>query len=303
MLWLAGPILVVMFIAMPETYPRTILKRRAIRLRKLTGNPNLKSQGEIDEGNLSFSSVAIESLYRPSQIMILDPAVGFTALYTALVYGIYYTFFEALPNVYIAKYGFNVGEMGLTFLAITVGVVVSIILYWSYVYFHVEPSIKKFGLGTPEARLVPALFASIILPIGLFMFGKLRYFLQTSIKILANTVCTFQAWTSNPKIHWIVSVIGIFLFTIGIFIVIQCVFIYLALTYPEYAASLFAGNDLTRSTLAAGAVLFAQPLYGNLGIGSGVSILAACTALCAGGCWGLWKYGATLRARSRFAAK
>jgi MFS transporter, DHA1 family, multidrug resistance protein len=76
---------------------------------------------------------------------------------------------------------------------------------------------------------------------------------------------------------------------------------YLPLSYPQYAASLFATNDTIRSALAAGSIIFAHPLYVNLGIGRGVSILGG---LAAGGCLGIWAlyiYGAKLRARSRFA--
>ena len=78
---------------------------------------------------------------------------------------------------------------------------------------------------------------------------------------------------------------------------------YLPLSYPQYAASLFAANDACRSALAAGSIIFAHPLYVNLGIGRGVSILGG---LAAGGCigvWALYYYGAKLRARSNFAMK
>ena len=76
---------------------------------------------------------------------------------------------------------------------------------------------------------------------------------------------------------------------------------YLPLTYPQYAASLFAANDTSRSALAAGSIIFAHPMYVNLGIGRGVSILGG---LMVGGAVGivvLYYYGATLRAKSKFA--
>jgi DHA1 family multidrug resistance protein-like MFS transporter len=104
-------------------------------------------------------------------------------------------------------------------------------------------------------------------------------------------------------VHWIGSIIGISVFTIGIFIVLQCIFVYLPLTYPQYAASLFAGNDFTRSTLATAAIHFSRPLYGNLGIGRGCSLLAGLTCGCVFGVYGLFFYGEKLRARSKFAAK
>ena len=78
---------------------------------------------------------------------------------------------------------------------------------------------------------------------------------------------------------------------------------YLPLTYPQYAASLFAGNDACRSMLAAGSIIFAHPLYVNLGIGRGISILGGLSAGGVIGIWLLYFYGASLRARSKFAAK
>ena len=75
------------------------------------------------------------------------------------------------------------------------------------------------------------------------------------------------------------------------------------LTYPQYAASLFAGNDFVRSSMAAGAIHFSTPLFYNLGVGPGVSLLACLTVLGVIGVWILWIFGGTLRARSKFAAK
>ena len=132
-----------MVLFLPETSSSNILLRRARRLRKLTGDDRLKAQSEIDQANLTPRDVAYEALVRPAQLIFMDPAIGFTAGYVALCYGIYYSFFEAFPLVYIDLYGFNVGEMGLTFLSITVGVIISIIVYYAYIWYVVEPSIRK----------------------------------------------------------------------------------------------------------------------------------------------------------------
>jgi DHA1 family multidrug resistance protein-like MFS transporter len=113
-----------------------------------------------------------------------------------IVYAIFYSFFEAFPLVYIDMYKFNLGEMGLTFLSIAVGVIIAIAAYWSYIYWVMEPEIRANGLGAPERRLIPALVSSIFCPVGLFIFG----------------------WASNPAVHWIGSVIGVSIFTIGIFV-------------------------------------------------------------------------------------
>lgn len=85
------------------------------------------------------------------------------------------------------------------------------------------------------------------------------------------------------------------------FWIFQSIFIYLPLSYPRYAASLFAANDVCRSMFAAGCVLFARPMFVNLGIGGGVSLLAGLACLGVGGMFYLWKYGAWLRSKSTFA--
>ena len=279
-LWMAGPVFLLMFATMPETSAANILLRRARRLRALTGNQNLKSQSEIDQGAKTMRKVITDSFVIPIKIFLLDPAVTFTNIYTSLIYSIYYSFFEAFPLAYVDKYGFNLGELGVVFLCIIVGCVVGIIVYVSYVYWYLEPDIIKNGLRAQEHRLVPALVAVFLMPTGLFWFG----------------------WTANSgDIHWMVSIVGIGVYATGAFILFQCIFMYLPLIYPQYAASLFAANDLCRSALAAGSIIFAHPLYVNLGIGRGISILGGLMVGGVFGVWALYFYGARLRARSKFA--
>ena len=280
-LWISGPVFLVLFFCLPETSASNILLRRAQRLRLLTRNQHLRSQSEITQSQLTLNEIAIDSLWKPMQILLQDPAVLFAALYSSLVYGIYYSFFEVFPLVYLDIYGFNFGQMGLTFLSISVACSLAIAGYCGYLYFILEPDIKARGFQAPEQRLIPALFASTLLPVGLFLFG----------------------WTANIHVHWIASVIGIGIYTFGVFIVLQCIFLYVPLTYPQYAASLFASNDFARSAMAAGAIVFARPLYSNLGIGQGISLLAGFTVACVGGIFALYFCGAKLRARSRFALK
>lgn len=291
MLWLAGPVFVSLLFFLPETSSPNILARRAARLRKSSGNPNIKSQSELDQEKLTVNEVLVGNLIRPFQINILDPAVGFTSVYTALVYAIYYSFFEVFPIVYgpghegtvTHGYHMNAGQIGLIFLCILVAVLIAVPSYFLYIKYMFIPEIMQKGLTAPERRLIPAMFVSFLAPVGLFLF----------------------AWTGNsaPKIHWIAPTIGISIYTISIFLILQCIFIYVPMTYPQYAASLFAANDFARSALATGAILFARPLFLNLGVGRGVSLLGGLTVMGIIGIWTLYYYGAALRARSRFAAK
>lgn len=292
-LWLASPVFVFMFFFLPETSTPTILLRRAQRLRRLTKNNNLQSQSETDQAKLTVNEVVVQSLWRPLQINLFDPSVLFTSLYIGLMYGIFYSFFEVFPFVYSTGlpghasptngYGMNAGQVGLIFLSISVGVLIAIVCYVTYLRFVFEREIQTRGLGEPERRLICGLPASFLVPIGLFMFG----------------------WTGNssPNIPWIVPTIGITIFVVGIFTLFQVIFIYIAISYPIYSASLFAANDFVRSSIGCAAIHFSRPLFINLGVGKGVSLLAGLS--CGGviGIFVLYFYGASLRRKSKFAAK
>ena len=78
---------------------------------------------------------------------------------------------------------------------------------------------------------------------------------------------------------------------LGLFIITQCMFIYLPFTYPKYTGSLFAANGFARAAFAAGAVLFSRPTFERLGVPGGVSLLGGLTVVGIGGIYGfvfLW---------------
>src|SRR5690242_911145 len=93
---MAGPIFILFFFFLPETHPSTILLHRARRLRKISGNPKILTKTEIDRRGQSFAFILWEAIVKPIEIMIKDPAIAFVNIYTALTYGIYYSFFEGI---------------------------------------------------------------------------------------------------------------------------------------------------------------------------------------------------------------
>jgi MFS transporter, DHA1 family, multidrug resistance protein len=86
-LWASAPVFVAMFLLLPETSTPNLLYRRAQRLRKLTGSERFLSQAEIDQRNLDGSAVVMSALVKPFEISFKDPAVLFTQIYTAIIYG------------------------------------------------------------------------------------------------------------------------------------------------------------------------------------------------------------------------
>lgn len=169
---MSGPVLILMLVFLPETSADAILLRRAQRLRRITQNPSIYSASEIARGDQSLKATMTDSLIKPIEIMIKDPAIFFTNLYTSLVYGIYYSFFEAFPLVYPVLYGFSSGQSGLIFVSLAVSCGLGMLAYIIYLYTYLIPDLKKNGHRDQEHRLVPALVASIFPPVGLVLFGK-----------------------------------------------------------------------------------------------------------------------------------
>ncbi|KAJ6031676.1 major facilitator superfamily domain-containing protein [Penicillium herquei] len=278
-IWASAPVFIVMLLFLPETSTPTILLRRAQRLRKIYNEKRFMSQSELDQQHMKMRAIAVDALIKPMEITIKDPAVLFVQIYTAIIYGIYYSFFEVFPLVYPVDYNMNTGQTGLVFLCILVSCIIGIASYSAYLYFWMNPRIDKYGWPVQESRLLPALPSSFGPTIGLFLF----------------------AWTARASIHWIAPTIGITIYGATVFVVMQCIFVYIPLSYPKYAASLFAANDFFRSALACGSVLFAHPLFGNLGVAKGVSLLGGLSVIGIIGIWLLYFYGGKLRALSKFA--
>jgi DHA1 family multidrug resistance protein-like MFS transporter len=178
MLWLSAPILCGFFFFLPETSSATILYYRARRLRRITGNDQYRSQSEIDQAKkqMTMNDILYNAIIKPVEINVLDPSVLFSTVYTSLVYAIFYSFFESFPLVFSGVYDFKFTVSGLPFLGVFPGLFVAATLCVVSWHFQVVKPFRTEGFkafGTPEHRLIPALFACFWLPVGLFLFGTL----------------------------------------------------------------------------------------------------------------------------------
>jgi DHA1 family multidrug resistance protein-like MFS transporter len=171
LLWLVGFAEILLILFMPETHGPTILLRRAQRLRKLTGNEKYRSMGELEMERLTLSEIMMNAFVRPTQIIIQDPQILFSDLYIALIYGAYYLFFAAFPQ-WQARLGWDIGIQGVSYVVILIGGIIGCLVYVAYQVTYMPHLYKTKGWPEPEQRLEPALIGSILLPIGLFIFGE-----------------------------------------------------------------------------------------------------------------------------------
>ncbi|TPR01337.1 Sugar (and other) transporter family protein [Aspergillus niger] len=283
LMWLSGFTLVVLIIFLPETSSSNILYRRARRLRKLTNRSNLRSEPELASEHLTARELAMMTLVRPFTLNFTEPMVFLLNLYIALIYGLLYVWFESFTIVFSGIYGFNLGQQGLAYIGILTGALITIPPYYWWMHKYLEPKFDpETGNVPPEARLPPAIVGGFFIPICLFWFG----------------------WSARPSIHWIMPIVGSGFFSVGAFLLFNPVLNYLSDAYPEYAASVLAGNDLFRSAFGAGFPLFATAMYKNLGVDWASSTLAFLGCAFIPIPVVLMKYGGTLRKKySRHARK
>ena len=225
--WLNAFVLVLLFFCLPETSAASILYKRAKRLRKATGDHRLRSQSEIDAAHHTIKDHLI-ILGRAFTLTFSEPIVFSLDLYTALLYGILFLWFESFPLVFGGIYGFNAWQQGLCFLGIFVGGIITVPFFLLWVKYGIVPKFNKPWFK-PEMVLPPTFFGAAALPICLFWYG----------------------WSARDSISWIMPVIGSAFFTVGIVTLFNAVLNYLGIAYPTYAASIYAGNALFRASFGA----------------------------------------------------
>ncbi|RPA91641.1 MFS general substrate transporter [Choiromyces venosus 120613-1] len=239
---------------LPETYAATIIEQK-------TGKPlRRKSKPEV------FGT----AIWRPLQLLFLEPIVLLVSLYISFLFGILYLFFGAYPYVFHKYHGFSPSQVGLSFLGIALGVILSLptagIANKIYLRLRAENPHRD---TMAEARLPVAIPAATIAPVSLFWF----------------------AWTCSSKIHWIVPTISGVLFGWSMVILFICQISYIAETFLVYSASVIAANTIMRSLFAAGFPLFGRNLYAVLGEKWAGSLLGFIAVAFMPVPWAFYKYG------------
>ncbi len=96
-------------------------------------------------------------------------------------------------------------------------------------------------------------------------------------------------------------VIGSSFFSMGAFLLFMAVLAYLGDAYPKYIASVFAGNDLMRSSFGAAFPLFANAMYHKLGVAWASSMLGFLSIAFIPIPFVLYYYGGRIRGISKMA--
>ncbi|GAP90861.1 putative major facilitator superfamily transporter [Rosellinia necatrix] len=257
-----------------ETYAPTILKAKAARLRKETGDDRWWTRYDL---NISPLALVKLNLTRPFVLFFTEPILWFFNLWISIVYGILYLCFVAYPIVFTQHRGWGPGLTGLSFVGIGIGTTIGILgePIWRRI-INQHPKDPVTGRRPPEATARILIIGSILTPVGQLVF----------------------AWTSLPPTHWAIPIAFGIPFGIGNSFSFIYGSNYLAGAYGIYAASALAGNAVTRSLLGGLLPLAGPKLYAALSPQWAGTFLGLLEVALIPIPFVFWRYGDKIRARS-----
>ncbi|KAK6068699.1 major facilitator superfamily transporter [Seiridium cupressi] len=269
------PTWVVLTVTFPETYAPVLLKRRAEQLTKITGKVHVVDGVEAKSIGTQLRVGAL----RPWVILIYEPIVTLLSLFLSVVHGTLFLLFAAYPIVYQQVRGWPQGIASLPFLAIALGIVISLFYVALFDQKRYAKLVDKYqGMVPPEARLPPAMLGSVALPIGLFWF----------------------AWSNDPSTFWLISVSAGVFFGFGMVLLYMSLTNYIVDAYLGYAASALAASTVLRSIAGAVFPLFTAQLYSSLGIHWASSVPGFLALVFVPCLLMFYKYGHVIRSKTKF---
>jgi multidrug resistance protein len=275
----SGVIYAILVVFLPETHHQTLLKRRAAKLRKVTGDSTYRAISELQVRSLK--EIAKNTLLRPL-VLLTEPIVFLLTIYMSIVYGLLYMFFFAYPLVFGEGKGFSNSKVGLMFIPIAVGVITATVAspFFNKDYLkRAQKYIDRGEIPPAELRLIPMMIGCWFVPAGLFSF----------------------AWSSFPHLSWAGPCISGLGCGFGFQMLYNPANNYIVDSYQHYAASGLAAKTFLRSMWGAACPLFTIQMYHRLGYEWASSLLAFISLACCAIPYGFYFFGARIRARSKYA--
>lgn len=292
---------VLMLATVKETYAPALLKKKAARMRKETGDDRWWCRHDQRISTLELLKV---NLSRPFVLAATEPILWFFNIWSAahprperttkknmgnratdvirisVIYGILYLCFVAYPIVFTQHRGWSVGTTGLAFLGIGVGTLIGIFMepVWRRVINSSSKKDPDTGRASPEATALVMSIGAVLTPLGQLVFS----------------------WTCLPaSIHPAVPIAFGIPFGMGNTLSFIYGSNYLAGAYGIYAASALAGNAVLRSIFGAALPLAGPALYEALTPQWAGTFLGLLEVLLIPIPFAFYRYGERIRARSR----
>jgi multidrug resistance protein len=298
-----GVLVLAMSVFLKETRGSVLLSRKATALNKwyealeAAGSPgqSIESEGkpgtyvterirwkvEADEQRASISIMIKTSLTRPFHLLFTEPILFSFSLWVSFCWAVLYLTLAGIPLVYSEVYNRSIEGQGAVFASLSAAA-----LFFTPVTIFQEKLAYRYNwfsfrswTSVPEHRLIFACVQSLLLPIGLFIFG----------------------WTARSSISLVLPAFGMSLATMGIFSIYLATFNYLADVYGAYASSALAAQSFCRNVAGGVLPLVTGAMFHGMGIGRASSLLGGIGVLLGIVPWILLFWGAKIRHMSPFA--
>lgn len=272
---------VMMLVAWPtfgECYAPLIIRRRAAKLRKDTGEGAYYTLTQRLDGTQSPVAVVRRSLSRPLRMLLFHPIIQLTALISGLGYGVLYILLSTFSEMWITQYHQTVEVSGLHYVALALGEMLGSQVagfLMDRIFRHLKSRADHREIK-PEYHLPLMLPSSLIGAAGLLMYG----------------------WTVHHHVHWAVIDLSLVVALFGFQMSGAPIQAYVIDSYPEHASSATAAMQLLRGLAAFGFPLFSPKMYEVLGYGWGNSMLALVMLIKIPAMLMLWSWGPGLRAKA-----
>lgn len=254
---IAGSVLtVLMALFCPETNHRVLMNRKVKKVKLELGRGDLRSCYDPSGTAPTESQILINGMLRPLKMMVLSPILVALSIHISFMYGTLYLLFNSISTVFQGNYGWNLGVSGLAYIPLGLGFIVGLVIFGKFSDKTIVALTKRnSGTYLPEMRLAHSIWYACMVPISFFWYG----------------------WSAHYKVHWIVLVLGLFPFAVGIVGIWQRYQAYLIDATGLYAASALAAFAVLRSVVAAFLPLAGPAMFGALGLGWGCSLLGFIT--------------------------
>ncbi|PWY76152.1 bicyclomycin resistance protein [Aspergillus sclerotioniger CBS 115572] len=153
-----------------ETHTPVLLKKKAEKMRRTTGNGRYWHPHANETINLDNASI-----------------MASIALYASFTYSLIYLCLQLYPIVFEEERGYSPIISCLPFLGILVGIMSALAINFANQAWYAREMRANGGKAVPEARLPPMLIGGVLLPTGLFWLG----------------------WTAAPKYSWALPTVAV----------------------------------------------------------------------------------------------
>jgi MFS family permease len=283
---------------LPETYRPTLLSRHHKRMpsrpqnsagptnnadendRKYHSTDSNHFEEPIHQHNRSWRGIVTVVMIRPLRLLTTEPIAAITCFYLAIVYAIFYMYFQVYPLIFQGVYGMSTGVSGLMFLPIAAGACFSLPVFNVLDRFFdwAQKTEKGWARREGARRLLPSCAGGPMMAISMFWLG----------------------WTANTSVPWVAPFLSGFLFGLGDLLIFTSLLNYLVDSYGIYSASAMAASSSTRSILGAILPLASYGIYDKLGIAWATTLLGSLTLIMSVTPFVFMRYSASIRKKSKF---